>query len=92
MTRWLISLTLAAGAFTALTGEIGIREDELRCEEAKKHLIDCCGDSYRSLDCTYDEGGCDSAPRYPELSVSEAVGIRDQSCDELRNDYCGGAP
>ena len=83
MTRKLISLTLAAGAFVALTGEFGIREDELRCEEAKKHLIDCCGDSYRSLSCTYVEGGCDSDPIYPDLDVSDAIRIRDSKCSEI---------
>jgi hypothetical protein len=89
MFRWMISLTLAAGAFVTLSAEFGIREDELRCEEAKQHLQDCCGESNEPIDCTYYPPGCDSNEKLPDLDVAEAVCIRDKSCDDLQFNGCG---
>ena len=86
--RWLISLTLAFGALSTHTASDGIREDELRCEEAKKHLADCCGADVIDIDCHYYDGGCDSEPTPPQLSVQQALCLRDASCDELRNVAC----
>lgn len=83
LSRWLISLTLALGALSTLTASDGIREDELRCEEAKKHLMDCCGASFVDVDCHYYAGGCDEAPTPPQLDVQAATCIRDASCDEI---------
>jgi hypothetical protein len=81
--RWLLSMTLAVGSLSMLTAENGIREDELRCEEAKKHLIDCCGAaSVDHLDCTYTPG-CDNTD-YPDLDAKTAVCLRDASCDALK--------
>ena len=90
MRRWLISLTLAFAALSTLTAESGIRKDELRCEEAKKHIADCCGTVYADyLDCHYYEGGCDSSPTYPALSLEQSECISSSSCEDLQQLGCG---
>ena len=89
MFRWMMSLTLAATAFVTLSAEFGIRQDELRCEEAKQHLIDCCGEDYEPLDCRYYPPGCDSSEKLPDLDVAESLCIRDKSCDDLVLLACG---
>lgn len=88
--RWLISLTLAVGALSTLTASDGIREDELRCEEAKKHLSDCCGSQFdfSYIDCHYDPGGCGVGPTPPSLDVGQSVCLRDASCDVLQQFAC----
>jgi hypothetical protein len=87
MRRLLISLTLAFGALSTLTAESGIRKDELRCEEAKKHLQECCGfDSH--LDCHYYEGGCDEQPTYPQLAVEQSECILSKDCSDLAVHGC----
>ncbi len=90
--RLLLSLTLAAGALSTLTAENGIRQDELRCEEAKKHLQDCCGASLPDIDCTYVPADCDSTPIYPQLDVNTSVCLRDASCDTLRSSGACSSP
>jgi hypothetical protein len=74
------SSTLVRGA--------GFREDEVVCEEAVAHIVDCCpdfdleGPEGVSVSCTYDESGCDA--RLPDLSADESACIRELSCDELK--------
>jgi hypothetical protein len=90
--RWLLSLALAGISLTTLTGEIGFREDELRCEEAKKHLEDCCGLTSISVSCVYIPGGCDSDPVYPAIDVPTATCLRNTSCQALRAAGACAAP
>jgi hypothetical protein len=61
----------------------GFREDEVHCEEAKAHLLDCCDPFTGQLACEYDNRGCGTT--YPDLSVSESEEIQAASCDELRS-------
>jgi hypothetical protein len=83
--RWLTRITLAATAFLALSAQ-SLRRDELHCEEAKKHVDECCGGaSLAYLDCTYDPG-C-GTPTYPDLDERTALCLRDASCDTLK-DFC----
>jgi hypothetical protein len=81
--RFLLSLTLALGALSTLTASDGIREDELRCEEAKKHLMDCCGADFVDVDCHYYAGGCDEAPTPPQLDVQQSTCILGANCEQL---------
>jgi hypothetical protein len=63
-----------------------LRDDELSCEEAAKHLADCCpGIDVQALNCTFasnvDGQGVDS---YPDFSVPESQCIDGESCDTLQ--------
>jgi hypothetical protein len=61
----------------------GLREDEVQCEEALKHLENCCKSSFASnLSCTYVDNGCDE-PTLPDLEPDESVLVRAMSCHEL---------
>jgi hypothetical protein len=61
----------------------GFREDEVHCEEAKAHLLECCDPFTGRLECEYDDRGCGTT--YPDLEVSESQAIQDESCAELRS-------
>lgn len=67
---------------------VGIREDELLCEEAAAHLSDCCpGFAVSSLSCSYNSG-CGSTT-YPALSVAASQCINGESCAALvAGDVC----
>jgi len=84
LARFLLSLTLALGALSTLTASDGIREDELKCEEAKKHLMDCCGADFVDIDCHYYAGGCDEGPTPPQLSVQQSTCILGANCEQLQ--------
>jgi len=60
----------------------GFREDEVHCEEAKAHLLECCDPFTGHLACKFDSRACGTT--YPDLEVSESEEIEDASCDELR--------
>lgn len=79
--RW-ITLPAALLTLTLLGGAEGIDENELRCEEAVKHLLDCCPDDapVRAISC-YSGRDCDSTS--PDLSSAQAVCLRDESCSAL---------
>ena len=76
----LLSLVLLGGAE-------GISKSELTCEEAVKHLIDCCPDDApaKLVDC-YQGRDCDN--RSPDLPAAQSQCLRDSSCDAL---YASGA-
>lgn len=60
----------------------GIRQDELRCEEAVAHLIDCCPSfPHDSVSCEYSEG---CSTYYPDFSVAQSDCIIAKSCDAIR--------
>jgi hypothetical protein len=82
-----MTLPVALITLTLLGGAEGIDEGELRCEEAVKHLLDCCPDdaTIRGISC-YAGRGCDHES--PQLSSWQAVCLRDESCDDL---YASGA-
>jgi hypothetical protein len=82
---WRRQPLLRAGFFTAallfLMADDGISADELQCEIAVNHLIDCCPDLPPSqLACTH--GGCDSTLR-PDLPLDRSACIQQRTCDEL---------
>ena len=61
---------------------VGIREDELLCEEAAAHLANCCpGFTVSSLACSYNSG-CGTTT-YPALSVEASQCINGESCAAL---------
>jgi hypothetical protein len=85
-TRRLVLLTvLLVGAFVCC---VGLREDELLCEEAAAHLNHCCpGFDVSSLSCSYNSG-CGSTT-FPALSVSASQCINGESCEALvASDVC----
>jgi hypothetical protein len=77
--RRLLLTALLAAAFVCC---VGIREDELLCEEAAAHLSHCCpGFDVTALGCSYNSG-CGTTT-YPTLSVSASQCINGESCAEL---------
>jgi hypothetical protein len=71
----------------------GLRQDEVQCEEAKAHLIDCCRPFRGYLDCQYRPPGCSSDADFPDLSAGDGKEIRDLSCSEINNlGYCDLRP
>lgn len=71
----------------------GIREDELRCEEAAAHLTKCCPAFHKELlDCSFapgsTSGGCNTGHR-PDISIEAARCIAALDCADIqRTDYC----
>jgi hypothetical protein len=66
----------------------GFREDEVQCEEAFAHLLECCDEFTSNLQCYFSDQGCDS-PTYPDLDVVESRHVQSLSCSEIRaTDYC----
>jgi hypothetical protein len=67
---------------------VGIREDELLCEEAAAHLTNCCpGFNVSALSCSYNSG-CGSTT-YPALSIRASQCINGESCATLvASDVC----
>jgi len=80
-------LALVAGLLLPLACGL-IREDELECEQAVAHLLDCCpGFDARRLVCMY-EGGCGSTV-YPSLPLEESKCLEALDCASIRaGDYC----
>src|SRR4051812_21798924 len=73
--------TLVVASVLLLGATSPLDEGELHCEEAVRHLADCCHASIDSVySCTAGRG-CDD-PR-PDLDDPLASEVRDQSCDEL---------
>jgi len=91
---WVLVLCLAL--FGVCCGG-GIRQDELVCEEAVKHLTQCCaGLTPTGIDCTYQTVTGDpnypNGPSYPDLSPTESDCIRNESCETLLSSgVCGRA-
>src|SRR5262249_3541736 len=60
-----------------------LRNDEVDCEEAVQHMIQCCpGFNPNAIQCEY-YNGCDLS--YPDLTTRESSCILDTSCTGLRN-------
>jgi hypothetical protein len=80
--RTAISLPVALITLALLGGAEGIDPDELACEQAVKHLIDCCPPDAPAtkLEC-YSGRDCDDTR--PDLSSTESESIVGSSCDEL---------
>jgi hypothetical protein len=66
----------------------GFREDEVQCEEALAHLLECCDEFTSNLECYFSDPGCDP-PTYPDLDVAESRHVQSLSCSQIRaTDYC----
>ena len=66
----------AAAAFALLAVTCGIREDELRCEEAVAKLVECCsGFVATEIGCYYT--GCGTSPA---ITIEESRCISSQTC------------
>jgi hypothetical protein len=73
---------LLGGFLCSLTVRPGLREDELKCEEAVAHLEECCPElDVASLQCRAS-GDCDA--ELPDFRVAESDCIRAASCDEIQ--------
>ena len=86
---WLIRAA-AAAALAMMTMTCGVREDELRCEEAAAHLAECCAGFMPSiLDCTFvPADGC-SPPHEPSISIENSRCIDGLSCEQInKTDLC----
>jgi hypothetical protein len=72
-------------AIALANGCYDLREDELQCEEAVAHLMECCDDFNASeVRCIYERGDCGSETVHPDLSVEQSRTIRRLSCAEVR--------
>src|SRR5262249_34558314 len=61
-----------------------LRNDEVDCEEAVKHMIDCCPGFDRGVvQCVYNDV---CGVSYPDLTPDESTCILDASCNALVND------
>ncbi|MDB4964499.1 MAG: hypothetical protein JWN44_188 [Myxococcales bacterium] len=85
--RFVITIPAAVLSLTLLGGAEGIDKGELECEEAVKHLLDCCPNDgpIKMISC-YEGRFCDHAS--PDLSGATSRCMRDASCDDL---YASGA-
>jgi hypothetical protein len=83
-----MSLPVALLTLSLLGGAEGIDPDELACEQAVKHLIDCCPPNAPAtkLQC-YTGRDCD--PTKPDLNATVSDAIVRSSCDDLvAGDQC----
>ncbi len=73
-----------AAAFLFCSAEAGFDPAEFDCEEAVKHLLDCCPQNSVAVEqvSCYLDRGCGSAR--PDLPDGQAVCLRDMACDRLR--------
>src|SRR5262245_26564362 len=72
----LIAIVLSCGS---------IPDDELTCEEAVSHLIDCCpGFDPRRMPCVRSDG-CGSDQTKPSFSESSSRCMLAKSCEDLRS-------
>src|SRR4051812_48491925 len=83
--RKTLAFWVAALALSLALGSNGIREDELECEEAIAHLVECCPRfAAASVKCEYDDSeGCKTT--YTALSIAESRCIERRSCDDVRS-------
>ena len=79
-----------AGCLFVSSVNCGIREDELRCEEAAAHLADCCpGFKPSILDCSYVPGDGCVQHHDPDIHVEEARCMDGLDCAAIdKNDLC----
>ncbi len=83
--KWRTGFT-ASLLVLVIFGCTGIREDELDCENAVSHLIDCCpGFTGSNINCTDEGGACDRGSIPTELTTDQSSCIRGESCDDLRS-------
>ncbi|MBL8612803.1 MAG: hypothetical protein JNL38_36010 [Myxococcales bacterium] len=83
MRRKLPSLLLFA-ALVGLYACAALRSDELLCEEAAAHLVECCpGIQVERLNCDHDEGGCGTQQHQPDLRGDVAICLRDTACAQM---------
>jgi hypothetical protein len=80
--RRLVTVPAALLSLLLLGGAEGVDKSELECEEAVKHLIDCCpSDAQAKLVDCYAGRVCDN--RRPDLSSAQSACITGASCDDL---------
>lgn len=71
----------------------GFREDEITCEQAVAHLVECCPEtSFLGVRCEHvNAKGCDENATdevFPDLRTEQARCVREKSCGELRPSLC----
>ena len=90
--RKLITLPTAVLTITLLGGAEGIDPDELTCEAAVKHLVECCPPGSPATGFSCDTGrGCDNRP--PDLLPAQAENLAAGSCEQLvRSGACKLVP
>lgn len=74
------------GLIVALLMTCGIREDELRCEEAVAHLVSCCpGFDAKRVDCYYVPHSCGSCvDAQPLIPIEQSRCIARLDCAAVR--------
>jgi hypothetical protein len=77
------SVSWLVGVLVALVCCSGnFREDEVRCEDALAHLVQCCpGFDPHPVSCVFSSG---CGTQYPALRVDESTCIESSSCDTLK--------
>jgi hypothetical protein len=78
----MVALPAALLTLALLGGAEGVSKTELECEEAVKHLLDCCPNDVpaKQINC-YMGRDCDD--HRPDLTNDQAVCLRDASCEYL---------
>lgn len=71
-------------ALLGLCGSYGLREDEVKCEQAASHFEECCGSRLgHSFDCYYTTG-CHGT-YVPDIPVDTASCLMGLSCADLQS-------
>lgn len=90
----LAGLLIALGAVgSSPSRDSTFRQDEVECEEAVAHLVECCPTLHaQQFFCDHIAAfGC-SPGRYPDFAESQSRAIREQSCAEMHEaDTCSWA-
>jgi len=73
--------SIALGAVIMLTGAEGLDSGEIHCEEAARHLADCCHESIDRVYSCSASRGCDD--HRPNLDDPLATQVKETSCEEL---------
>ncbi len=79
-----VPFAIVAGLVLLMTSQraSGLREDDLKCEEAVAHLNDCCPNfDLSKISCSY-KSGCGST-QYAELGIEDSVCIQNKDCKTL---------
>lgn len=80
--RPLFRMCVGAGALLFLMADEGISRDELSCETAMLHVVECCPDLPKDrVACV--GGGCDGTLQ-PDLDPERSECLKAKSCDELQ--------
>lgn len=79
-------LALAGSALLLSSYCAELRPDELECEHAMAHLLDCCPELVLDHDdCVFDTASCSSTNRDPILTEDDSICIQELSCIAIQD-------